>query len=77
MAKHGVSLRIDDEKIKQLDRLAEASKRYRTFIINEAIEAYLDVNKWQMEHIKAAIAQADRGDFAPAADVEKVLKKWR
>ena len=51
MAKHGVSLRIDDEKIKQLDRLAEVSKRDRTFIINEAIEAYLDTNKWQIERI--------------------------
>jgi len=77
MAKHGISLRIDDEKIKQLDRLAEASKRDRTFIINEAIEAYLDANKWQMDHIKASLAQADRGEFAPSADVEKALKKWR
>ena len=67
MAKHGVSLRIDDEKIKQLDRLAEVSKRDRTFIINEAIEAYLDTNKWQIEHIKASLTQADRGEFARSA----------
>jgi len=77
MAKLGVSLRIDDDKIDALDKLAKAQKRDRTFVINEAIETYLEINKWQTEHIKASIAQADRGEFAQPNEVDKVLKKWR
>ena len=77
MAKHGVSLRLDDDTIEELDRLAKSSKRDRTFIINEAIEAYLETQRWQLEHIKASLAQAELGDFASTVDVNKVFKKWR
>lgn len=77
MSKQGISLRIDDETIEEIDHLAKISKRDRTFIINEAIEAYLDVNNWQLEHIEESIAQADRGEFASDNEVDKVLKKWR
>jgi len=77
MAKLGISVRIDDDKIEDLDRLAVAQKRDRTFVINEAIENYLEVNKWQVEHIKAALKQAELGEFASEQDVERVLSKWR
>jgi hypothetical protein len=29
----------------------------------EAIDAYLDLQQWQLEHIKADVAQADAGEF--------------
>ena len=77
MSKLGVSLRIDDVKIQEIDRLAKVAKRDRTFIINEAIEAYLDVQQWQLQHIEESVKQADQGKFASESDVEKVLKKWR
>jgi len=77
MAKHGISLRIDDDKIDELDRLAKSQKRDRSFVINEAIATYLEINKWQINHIKASLAQANRGEFASEVDVAKVLKKWR
>ena len=77
MAKHGVSLRIDDNKIDALDLLAKIQKRDRTFVINEAIETYLEINQWQIDHIKASLAQADRGEFAKDSEVSKAIKKWR
>ncbi len=77
MPKLGVSLRIDHDKIDEIDRLAKAQKRDRTFVINEAIETYLDINKWQTEHIKASLAQAERGEFAKPSEVDKAFKKWR
>ena len=77
MAKLGISLRIDDDKIDELDNLAKAQKRDRSFVINEAIETYLEINKWQTEHIKASIIQANQGKFSSVNEVDKVLKKWR
>ena len=77
MAKHGVSLRIDDDKIEALDQLAEALKRDRSFVINEAIESYLEVHKWQIKHIKKSVAQADQENFISELDVKKAFKKWR
>lgn len=75
--KLGISLRIEESKIEELDHLAEATKRDRSFLINEAIENYLEVQKWQIDHIKAAIAQADSGDFTSDDDIKRAQKKWQ
>ena len=77
MAKNAVSIRIDEEKIEELDELAGASKRDRSFLINEAIDLYLDVNGWQIERIKKALNQAQKGKFSSASKVSKAIKKWQ
>ena len=73
--KLGVSLRLEEEKVEQLDSLASATHRDRSFLITEAIDNYLEVQKWQINHIKAAIKQADDQDFASADDIKRVLSK--
>lgn len=75
--KLGISLRIEEDKIEELDQLAQVTQRDRSFLINEAIENYLEVQKWQVEHIKAALQQASDGEFASPDDVESVFKKWQ
>ena len=34
------------------------------------------VDDWQIEEIRAGIAEADRGEFATDQEVEEVLKRW-
>jgi predicted transcriptional regulator len=34
------------------------------------------LNDWQIEEIKKAVKEADRGDFAADKDVQKVMQKW-
>jgi predicted transcriptional regulator len=35
------------------------------------------VDEWQIEQIKAGIAEADRGEFATDEEMEEVLKRWK
>lgn len=77
MAAKAISLRVDKNKIDELDKLAEELKRDRSYVINEAIETYLDIHKWQIEHIKKAIKQADNNEFASEKELQEVLKKWQ
>lgn len=72
--KKTVSFRIEPEKVAALDKLAKAQTRDRTFLLNEAVDAYLDVQRWQVEHIKEGLRQADVG---MGADHEEVRAKWR
>lgn len=37
-----ISIRLEDEMLKDLDYLAEKTRRSRTFLISEAIKTYLD-----------------------------------
>jgi predicted transcriptional regulator len=61
MEKQTISFRIDSDKVNALDVLARALDRDRTYLLNEAVAAYLDVQRWQLEHIKASVKQADAG----------------
>lgn len=77
MGKNAVSIRIEEEKVEELNELAKVSKRDRSFIINEAIDLYLEMNKWQIERIKAAVKEADQGKFATASELSKAMKRWQ
>ena len=72
--KKTVSFRLEAEKIDALDKLAKAQTRDRTFLLSQAVDAYLEVQRWQFEHIQEGVRQADAG---MGADHEIVRAKWR
>lgn len=72
-----ISFRIDETKRDKLDLIADGQKRDRSFIINEAIDNYLDVYNWQIEHIKKGLKQADKGEFATEDDVKKTFASFK
>ena len=77
MTKATLSFRTDEETKSRLDRLAGARRRDRSFLINEAIEQFLELSDWQEKQIRAGIEEADRGEFATEEEVEAVFAKWR
>jgi len=77
MEKQTISFRLDSEKVEALDVLAKALDRDRTYLLNEAVEAYLDVQQWQLDHLKASIQQADEGRLMDHREVKKMASKWR
>ena len=72
-----ISFRLDGEKVSALDRLAEALDRDRSYLLNEAVAAYLDAQHWQIEQIEAAIRQADADNFVDHEEVRKTILKRR
>jgi len=77
MGKQTVSFRLDADKVEALDELAKALDRDRTYILNEAVAAFLEVQPWQIEHLKAAIKQANAGKFIEHRQIRKMAVKWR
>lgn len=72
-----VTFRLDDDKLDFLDQLARSMDRDRSYLINQAIEDYLEVRRWQIEQIRKAVADADAGKFASAAEVEAFFRMAR
>ncbi len=72
-----ISFRLDSEKREALDAVASASDRDRSYILNEAIDAYLDVQQWQIEHIRKGLRQANAGQFATEAEMKAALAPRR
>lgn len=71
-----LTLRLDPKLKQQLDRLSRATSRSRSFVAAEAIREYVELNNWQIQETKKALEEADRGDFASEADVQRTIKKW-
>lgn len=60
---------IRTAKVAEIDALAAAMDRSRNYIVNQAIEQYLEANAWQIERIREGIAAARDGRTVPADDV--------
>lgn len=77
MDKQTISFRIDADKVSTLDALAESLDRDRTYLLNEAVTAYLDVQQWHIDQIKAGIRQANAGTLIDHAEVRKTFRRRR
>jgi len=76
MEKQTISFRLDAEKVSDLDTLAKALDRDRSYLLNEAVRSYLEVQQWQIEQIDKALEQADAGKLIDHSDVRKMAAKW-
>ena len=72
-----ITFSLDAEKRKAIDKIALLLERDRSDILNEAIDAYLQVQQWQLEHIKESLRQADAGEFATEEEVAAAFARWR
>jgi len=72
-----MTLRLDDDVKDRLDKLADATQRSKSFLAAEAIREYVENNEWQIREIRAAVKEANAGDFASDADVAALAKTWK
>ena len=75
--KEAVTVRLDPAKRAELDSLARTVSRDRSFLINEAIDAYLAVHRWQAAEIEDGLRQAEAGEFATDAEVDAGYAAFR
>jgi predicted transcriptional regulator len=71
-----LSLRISADKAREIDRLAAATERPRAWILERAVEAYLDTQSWQIERIERGIEDLERGQTVPHDRVAGWLESW-
>ena len=77
MARDAITVRMDADKREALDALARATDRDRSYLINEAVDAYLAVHRWQITHIEEGLRQADAGEFATDEEVSAAYSRWQ
>lgn len=75
MAARNISLRMDDEKIDRIDRLAADLGRSRAWVLNQAAEKYLDYEEWFVAQVHAGIADAEAGKVFDNEDVMAELRE--
>ena len=68
-----VTFKIPKETNERLEDLAIATRRTKTFVLEEAVLAYLDNNEWQIQSIQRGLEDAKAGRVTP---IENVIAEW-
>ncbi len=71
------TVRLRPDLAAGLDELAAHTGRARAELAEEAVAQYLDYERWAVARIQEGIRQADAGEFASEAEVERVFNKYR
>lgn len=71
-----MSMRLPDELTTQLDMLAAATGRTKSFLAGQAIRDFVERESWQIAEITQAITDADMGDFATEQEMNAISAKW-
>lgn len=71
-----LTLRVPVEVKAQLDKLADATHRSKSWLAGEAIQRYLDLEAWQIGEIAQALNEADAGDFATDEEVAAMKARY-
>ncbi len=77
MARETITVRIQPQVRKALDGIAAALDRDRTYVVHQALEAYIDVHQWQIDHIRQGLREANAGKFASEAEVTGTIARLR
>ena len=72
-ARGQVSFKIAASTKNRIERLAVATRRTKTFVIEEAINHYLALNEWQITSIQAGLDDLEEGNVISQ---EEMIKLW-
>jgi predicted transcriptional regulator len=70
-----ISFRADAEKIAELDSLAAAQDRPRSYLINEAITNYIELQAYQDALVRKGLEEVRQGRVVSHEEVLRRLKK--
>ncbi|MCG8353968.1 MAG: CopG family ribbon-helix-helix protein [Kiloniellales bacterium] len=71
-----ISFRLQADKLHKLEALSAATDRPRSWHIEQALDAYLDLQSWQLEHIQKGFASLDAGRTVSHGEVRDWLMSW-
>ena len=71
-----MTIRLEPELKSRLDKLSAVTQRSKSFLAAEAVREFIELNEWQIDEIKAAVKEADSGDFASEQELRAVFCKW-
>jgi RHH-type rel operon transcriptional repressor/antitoxin RelB len=68
-----VTLRLEPDIKRRLDKLAKATERTRAALAAEAVRQFIELNEWQIAAIEEGIREAESGKFI---DHARLKAKW-
>jgi predicted transcriptional regulator len=72
-----ISFRTPSSKLEKIDKLAGAQHRDRSYILNEAVDQYLDLQNYHTSLIEQGLRDSEAGTIVSHEEVGRRLGKQR
>lgn len=76
MAAKTINVRLPEALYNQIEDLAKATARTKSFLTIDALTNYVERESWQIRDIHEGIKEADAGEFATDDQVKAVFAKY-
>lgn len=76
MAAKTINVRLPEPLYKQIEELAIATARTKSFLAIDALTRYVERESWQIRDIREGIKEAEAGEFATEDQVKSVFAKY-
>ena len=76
MTARTINVRLPEALYKQIEELATATARTKSFLAVDALTQYVQSEAWQIRDIHEGIKEADAAEFATDEQVKAVFGKY-
>lgn len=76
MSVKSTSFRTDPEILSTLDQIAVDMGRSRNWVMNKAIQDFIDYQLWFKRQVEEGIRAADNGEFVSDKEMKAVFKRY-
>lgn len=76
MGARTINVRLPEALYKQIEDLAKATARTKSFLAIDALTNYVQSESWQIRDIHEGIQEAEAGEFATDDQVKAVFSKY-
>ncbi len=71
-----LAVRISERKAREVEALAKATDRPKSWLLEQALDAYLETQTWQIARIERGLAEIERGEAVAHEEVAELLSGW-
>lgn len=76
MSVQSTSFRTDPETLSTLDQIAKDMGRSRNWVMNKAIQDFIEYQSWFKRQVEEGIRAADNDEFASDEEMEAVFRRF-
>ncbi len=76
MSAKTINVRLPEALYNQIEELAKATARTKSFLTIDALTSYVERESWQIRDIHEGIKEADAGQFATDDQVKAVFSRY-
>ena len=70
------TIRMNDSTLSRIDGIAKNLSRPRSWVINQAIERFLDYEEWFVSQVNSGIEEANKGEIASREEIAEKFSSW-